>query len=126
MTPDDYEIPDEPYDFLGELEKFKAQNDTLIRQAGDMENVIHRQAERIRDLEARAAFWKRIAKRYWKDHKAVVAQIRPWFDRTNEAEAEVERLRHMLPPPQSPDGGWTVSGSSNTNPKQRTVLHRDR
>ena len=111
MTPDDYQN----------------MNDILIVQAGDMEIVIQGQAERIRDLEARAAFWKRTAKRYWKDHKAVVAQVRPWFDRTNAAEAEVERLRHMLPPPQSPDGGWTVSGSSNTNPKQRTVLlHRDR
>ena len=110
MTPDDYQ----------------RMNDILIIQAGEMEIALQQKDERIRDLEARAAFWKRTAKRYWRDHKAVVAQIRPWSDRTNAAEAEVERLRHMLPPPQSPTDGWTVSGSSNTHPNQRTELHRDR
>jgi chromosome segregation ATPase len=124
MTPDDYQ----------------RMNDILIVQAGDMENVIHRQAERIRDLEARAACWKRMARYYWKGQKMAIDQTRPWFDRTNAAEAEkenaltrisnlqaeigqlkaeIERLRHMLPPPQAPSDGMT-------DPMTAEILHRQR
>ena len=73
MTPDDYQ----------------RMNDILIIQAGEMEIAIQGQADRIRDLEARAACWKRTARYYWKGQKMAIAQTRPWFDRTNAAEAEV-------------------------------------
>jgi len=81
MTPDDYQ----------------RMNDILIIQAGEMEIALQQKDERIRDLEARAAYWKRMTKYYWKGQKMAIDQTRPWFDRTNAAEAEVERLRALCP-----------------------------
>ena len=111
MTPDDYQ----------------RMNDILIVQAGEMEIALQQKDERIRDLEARAAYWKRMTKYYWKGQKMAIDQTRPWFDRTNAAEAEIEHLKAEIEIYKaSRITTTTVSGSSNTNPKQRTVLHRDR
>ena len=55
---DEYEIPDEPLDLLGELEQLRAQNVMLIAQSGRDEIVIQEQAETIRDLEVEIAAWK--------------------------------------------------------------------
>ena len=74
----DYEIPDKPFDWS-----------ELVDHASRLE-------QQVCDAEARALFWKRVAKRYWKDHKMVVAQVRPWFDRTNAAEAEAAAARVLL------------------------------